>query len=111
MTTQNWLDMITVKGFKTIKALEAFEFEPEGLTTLIGGNGAGKSNFISFFRILSWALSGPGNLPLHIGQQGGASTLLHDGQETTQEIEAELSISNGHHEKLGNFPLRDVVLP
>ncbi len=55
--------MITVKGFKTTKALEAFEFEPEGLTTLIGGNGAGKSNFISFFRMLSWALSGPGNLP------------------------------------------------
>ncbi len=44
--------------------------------------------------MLSWALSGPGNLPLHIGQQGCVSTLLHDGQETTQEIEVQLSISN-----------------
>ncbi|KKZ12133.1 MAG: chromosome segregation protein SMC [Candidatus Synechococcus spongiarum SP3] len=83
---------MTIRGFKTIKALEAFE--PRHLTALIGANGAGKSNFISFFRMLSWALSGPGNLPLHVGQQGGASALLHDGQETTREIEAELTLSN-----------------
>lgn len=92
MTSRNTLDAVTVRGFKTIKALEAFE--PRRLTALIGANGAGKSNFISFFRMLSWALSGPDNLPLHVGQQGGASALLHDGQGTTQEIEAELSMSN-----------------
>ena len=89
---RNTLDAVTIRGFKTIKALEAFE--PRRLTALIGANGAGKSNFISFFRMLSWALSGPDNLPLHVGQQGGASALLHDGQETTREIEAELSMSN-----------------
>ena len=89
---RNTLDTVTIKGFKTIKALE--DFKPERLTALIGANGAGKSNFISFFRMLSWALSGPDNLPLHVGQQGGASALLHDGQETTREIEAELAMSN-----------------
>lgn len=92
MAIRNTLDAVTVKGFKTIKALDAFE--PGRLTALIGANGAGKSNFISFFRMLSWALSGPDNLPLHVGQQGGASALLHDGQETTREIEAKLTMSN-----------------
>ena len=92
VTIRNTLDTVTVRGFKTIKALEAFE--PRRLTALIGANGAGKSNFISFFRMLSWALSGENSLPFHIGQQGGASALLHDGQETTREIEAELTLSN-----------------
>lgn len=55
MTGRNTLDAVTVRGFKTIKALEAFE--PSRLTALIGANDPGKSNFISFFRMLSWVLS------------------------------------------------------
>ena len=43
---------------------------------LIGPNGAGKTNFISFFRMLSWALTPPGNLQTYVAEQGGASTLL-----------------------------------
>ena len=66
VTILNMLDAVTVRGFKTIKALEAFE--PRRLTALIGANGAGKSNFISFFRMLSWALSGPDKLQDHVGQ-------------------------------------------
>ena len=88
----NMLEAVTIKGFKTIRALEAFE--PKRLTVLIGANGAGKSNFISFFRMLSWALVDEKNLELHVGQQGGASTLLHDGPETTQEIHAEIAMVN-----------------
>ena len=53
---------------------------------------SGKSNFISFFRMMSWALADPNNLPLYIGQQGGASALLHDGSAQTREIEAEVTI-------------------
>ena len=92
VTIRNRLDAVTIRGFKTIKALEAFE--PRHLTVLIGANGAGKSNFISFFRMLSWALSRLDKLPDHVVQQGRASALLHDGQETTREIEAELTLSN-----------------
>ena len=89
---RNTLEAVTIKGFKTINALEAFE--PKRLTVLIGANGAGKSNFISFFRMLSWALVRENNLALHVAQQGGASALLHDGPETTQEIQVELAMVN-----------------
>ena len=89
---RNTLESVTLRGFKTIRSLDGFE--PGRLTALIGANGAGKSNFISFFRMLSWALSGPDNLPLHVGQQGGASALLHDGPDQTREIEAELTMRN-----------------
>lgn len=87
---RNKLEAITLKGFKTIQALE--NFKPRPLTALIGPNGAGKSNFISFFRMLSWALADPDHFPLYVGQQGGASTLLHDGPVKTREIEAELTL-------------------
>ena len=95
---RNRLERITLKGFKTIK--ELVDFEPGPLTVLIGPNGAGKSNFISFFRMMSWALADPDNLPLYVGQQGGASKLLHDGPDQTHEIKAELAIQSddGHNE-------------
>ena len=84
------LHTITLKGFKTIQALESFQ--PHSLTALIGPNGAGKSNFISFFRMMSWALADPDNLQLYVSQQGGSSTFLHDGPDKTHEIETELTI-------------------
>ena len=44
------LDKITIKGFKSIKEMKAFPLND--INILIGGNGAGKSNFIEFFRLL-----------------------------------------------------------
>ncbi len=81
------LEQITLRGFKTVRALD--KFVPGNLTVLIGPNGAGKSNFISFFRMLAWSLAGPGQLQFHVGQQGGARSILHRGPEITREIEAE----------------------
>ena len=87
---RNRLDKITLKGFKTIRELDGFE--PGSLTVLIGPNGVGKSNFISFFRMLSWALADERNLPRFVGEQGGASMLLHCGPQVTREIEADLTL-------------------
>ena len=85
------LTHITLRGFKTIRDLT--DFEPGRLTLLIGPNGAGKSNFISFFRLLSWALVPPGQLQLYVAEQGGASALLHQGANVTQQIEAVLTLA------------------
>ena len=43
------MDRLTVRGFKSIRALDNFELR--GLNVLIGANGAGKSNLLSLFRI------------------------------------------------------------
>ena len=85
------LEQITLRGYKTIR--ELVRFVPGNLTVLIGPNGAGKSNFISFFRMLSWSLAGPGQMQLHLGQQGGASAILHRGPGITRQIEAELVLA------------------
>lgn len=44
------LDRLTIKGFKSIRLLQDFRLKT--LNILIGANGAGKSNFVDFFRLL-----------------------------------------------------------
>ena len=100
---RNRLNTISLRGFKTIQSLK--DFQPRPLTALIGPNGAGKSNFISFFRMMSWALADPDNLQLYVSQQGGASTLLHDGPAKTREIEATLTIQTDAGENQYAFRL------
>ena len=85
------LESITIKGFKTIRELE--NFAPGSINVLIGPNGVGKSNFISFFRLLSWMLTPPGNLQEHVARLGGANALLHKGAQRTREIQGELRFS------------------
>ena len=97
------LETITLKGFKTIERLD--NFKPQSLAVLIGANGAGKSNFISFFRMLSWALDDPDNLAYYVSEQGGASAFLHDGPARTREIEAELTIQSQQGQNQYGFRL------
>jgi predicted ATPase len=80
------LKSFTIKGYKTIKALE--NFEPKPINILIGPNGAGKSNFISFFKFLSWMLNSDGKLQEYVAYLGGANDLLHDGVDITKSIDA-----------------------
>lgn len=82
------LTKLELEGFKTFRELV---FEPRALNVLIGANGVGKSNFLSFFRLMSWAMASSGNLQLEIARKGGASRLLHDGPQVTQRIQARLT--------------------
>ena len=82
------IQSLTIKGFKTIQQLVAFE--PNQINILIGSNGAGKSNFISFFRMLSWCVSYVDQFQNFIADAGFASSLLFDGAEVTREIEIHL---------------------
>ena len=92
------LKSFTIKGYKTIKAIESFE--PRPINILIGPNGAGKSNFISFFKFLSWMLNSDGKLQEHVAYLGGANDILHDGADVTKTIDAqiELETASGFNE-------------
>ncbi|MDX2279766.1 MAG: AAA family ATPase [Saprospiraceae bacterium] len=79
------IQSITIKGFKSIQALDAFE--PSQINLLIGANGAGKSNFIGFFRMLSWCAVSLDQFQNFIADAGYASALLFDGPETTREVD------------------------
>lgn len=84
------LSSLSLSGFKSIRELKDLEFRK--LNVLIGANGAGKSNLISFFRMLSWMTAGMGNLQIFIGKSGGASNLLFESTARTREIMATLTL-------------------
>lgn len=56
------INSIRIKGFKSIRDLEAFELTDTNV--LIGSNGAGKSNFVGFFRLLRDLIEQKLNSPL-----------------------------------------------
>lgn len=80
------LDQISIKGFKSIRELVDFPLGP--LNVLIGANGAGKTNFISFFNLLNQIVQN--NLQVTIAQSGGANSFLYFGQKKTSEIKIRL---------------------
>jgi predicted ATPase len=81
------LKTLTVRGYKSIRELESFEFQ--NLNILIGANGTGKSNLISLFRMLG-ALAQE-NLQVFVQKQGGPDSLLFGGRKRTPTMEADFS--------------------
>lgn len=99
------LDKLTIKGFKSIKSLE--DFELTNLNILIGGNGAGKSNFIDFFRMLRAMMGLPlpglssASLQAYIADGGGSDDFLFGGPKVTEQIEVKMLFGvNGYRFKL-----------
>ncbi|MGO9600600.1 MAG: AAA family ATPase [Isosphaeraceae bacterium] len=84
---QGALDHITVKGFRSIKSIEALKISP--INVLIGANGSGKSNFVevfSFLRVLR-----EGRLRDYVVAAGGAEKILHFGSKVTPKLEIEIA--------------------
>lgn len=86
------LKEIKLSGFKSIREMKV---RLKKINVLIGANGAGKSNFIDFFRLLI-SLSN-NRLQFYLRQNGGANALLHYGTKKTQEIRSyfRLNTNNG----------------
>jgi predicted ATPase len=87
---------LELKGFKSIRELKDLEFKASNV--LIGANGAGKSNFISFFKMLSYITGSENGLQDFVVKYGGANSLLHDGAQVTDKIEASLTIKTNQGE-------------
>ena len=87
------LDCITVQGFKSIRALEDFEIRP--LNIMLGANGAGKSNFLSLFRMLTEISDG--RLQLFTKGEGGPDALMYGGRRRTVSIEVALHFDSGRY--------------
>lgn len=97
MATLGRLQHIKLKGFRSIRELD-LELLP--LNILIGSNGAGKSNFISFFKFMNKLQDK--ELQLHVRTQlNGADRTLFFGRKTTEKIEIDLYFSpNGYQAEL-----------
>lgn len=78
------ISKLTIKGYKSIRSLE--DFELRNLNILIGPNGVGKSNFVSFFEFLLRFEEGEESFTTYVQRQGGADRLLYLGSKTTNQI-------------------------
>src|SRR6185295_17764225 len=76
------LARLSVQGFKSIRELK--DFELTNLNVLIGANGAGKSNFISLFRMIAEIVEE--RLQLYVKTEGGPDALLFGGRKRTRQI-------------------------
>jgi len=85
---------LTIQGFKSIRNLE--DFELRHLNVLIGANGAGKSNFVGFFRLLRELIEQ--RLQLALATEGGADACLYMGPKFTRQLSAKLYFGNNGYE-------------
>ena len=104
------LEKISIWGFKSIKGLENLELRK--INVLVGGNGAGKSNLIEFFKMLR-AMQGfrlaefgedKPSLSKFLENKGGIENFLHGGIKKTKEIAGELLFNgqrNGYRFAIG----------
>jgi predicted ATPase len=87
MADQLKLKSIELKGFKSIDA-EGQTIELGPITVMLGANGAGKSNLVSFFKMLNYMTTG--GLQQYVADQGFADSLLYLGAKVTSEVSARL---------------------
>ncbi len=76
------INHITIKNYKSIKELN--ELELKNLNILIGANGAGKSNFLSFFKMLNMIIEK--RFQEYVMTQSGADNILYFGSKVSSEM-------------------------
>jgi len=82
------MDFIEIEGYKTIKKAR-IELKP--INILIGANGSGKSNFLSFFEFLNRLYER--KLQQYVFSSGGTEKIYHKGRKLTEEIKASIGFN------------------
>lgn len=82
------LQNIKIEGFKSIKTLD---LKLSSINLLIGSNGVGKSNFISFFKLVNNIYE---QRLQQYSMKSGVDNLLHYGRKNTSEIKGYLDFGN-----------------
>lgn len=102
------LKEITISGYKSLGTdMQPVRLGLGDLNIIIGANGAGKSNFISFFQMLANMMTGA--LQVYIGKNGSAESLLQFGSKKTKMISASLLFENSKYSDVYDFSLVKAV--
>lgn len=80
------IEYIKIEGYKSIKKME-LELRP--INILIGGNGSGKSNFISFFKLLAAVFNN--RIKQYLAKEN-SDKILYFGRKRTERIDTEISL-------------------
>jgi predicted ATPase len=89
------LTELNIKGFKSFDKQEGQSIPLGNVTILLGANGSGKSNLVSFFKMLNFMTTGA--LQQYVGKQG-VSQILFFGPKCTDSLSFTLRFSSGEAE-------------
>lgn len=81
---------LEIHNYKSIRSTGVIPLRP--INVLIGANGVGKSNFISFFSLVNSLYSK--NLQLHIAKNARADNILHFGRKVSTWLGGKISFDN-----------------
>lgn len=84
------MDYIEIEGYKSIKKARV-ELQP--INILIGSNGSGKSNFLSFFELLNHIYDR--KVQEYVSLRGGEDKILHKGSHNTRELYFKTEFDSG----------------
>lgn len=86
------LTHVEIRGYKSIAYETPLRLELSNINILLGANGAGKSNIISFFQMLNYMMSG--QLQLFVEQSGTNRNFLYYGPQKTPTLSGILRFEN-----------------
>lgn len=86
------LKSLHIKGFKSIDNIEGAAIDFDDITVLLGANGVGKSNLVSFFYMMNHMMTGA--LQNYIAERGYADAFLFFGSQNTREITAQIKFED-----------------
>lgn len=102
------LKEIKISGYKSLGTdAQPVNLEMSDLNIIIGANGAGKSNFISFFKMLANMMTGA--LQVYVGKNGSSESMLQFGAKRTKTISAGLVFQNARFTNTYEFSLVKAV--
>ena len=85
------LNEISLTGYKSIASEQKIPINGD-VTIMIGANGVGKSNIISFFQMLRHIVAG--SLQQYVAEHGFAHSFLHYGPKMTQSASVKIKFSD-----------------
>ena len=86
------LSKVTIRGYKSIAFDNPVTLKLGDVSILLGANGAGKSNIISFFRMLGYMMSK--SFGIYVEKSGTANSLLHYGSKITPVMSGTLEFTD-----------------
>ena len=101
------LKEVEIRGYKSIDLDNGVTLNLGDVNILLGANGAGKSNIVSFFKMLSFMMSK--SFANYVEMAGTSNYLLHYGAKRTPFIEGSLKFSYNNSEDIYQFKLANAA--
>ena len=89
------LKEIKISGYKSISPNHPLTVQLDSINILLGANGSGKSNLVSFFKMLGFMTSG--SFQIFVEKAGTSQVFLHYGAKNTSNIKGELLFESDTH--------------